>query len=57
VTIHEPVKKLTKLVNEKIIQKSITTAINSLQNDFGIKEPSIAILGLNPHCGREWIYR
>jgi 4-hydroxythreonine-4-phosphate dehydrogenase len=49
VAIGEVAKQITK---EKIIQK-INLLKNSLQKDFGIEKPKIAILGLNPHAGDE----
>lgn len=49
VAIGEVAKQITK---EKIIQK-VTLLKNSLQKDFGIEKPKIAILGLNPHAGDE----
>ncbi|MGE5402233.1 MAG: 4-hydroxythreonine-4-phosphate dehydrogenase PdxA [Ignavibacteriales bacterium] len=50
-TIHEPIKKISKLLTEKRIKRTLKVIINSLQADFGIKEPKIAVLGLNPHAG------
>jgi 4-hydroxythreonine-4-phosphate dehydrogenase len=52
-TIHESISKISKLITEKRIQKSIQTAVESLQKDFGIIEPKIAVLGLNPHAGEK----
>jgi len=49
VAIGEVAKQITK---EKIIHK-INLLKNSLQKDFGIEKPKIAILGLNPHAGDE----
>ncbi len=49
VAIGEVAKQITK---EKIMQK-INLLKNSLQKDFGIEKPKIAILGLNPHAGDE----
>ena len=50
VTIHEPISKVAKLLNEsKILQ------IGLLMADFlqrrGIEHPRIAVAGLNPHAG------
>ncbi len=51
VTDHVPVKK----VNEKISQEKIISKLKlmnrSLQVDFGIDRPKIAVMGLNPHAG------
>ncbi len=50
---HIPIADLTSFITtEKIISK-ITTLNHSLQKDFGIRKPKIAVLGLNPHAGDE----
>lgn len=51
VTGHIPINQVaTQLSIEKIISKAKLMA-SSLQNDFGIRKPRIAVLGLNPHAG------
>jgi 4-hydroxythreonine-4-phosphate dehydrogenase len=51
VTGHIPLKDVcTSLTKEKILKK-LRLVKASLQQDFGIDEPKIAVLGLNPHCG------
>ncbi len=51
VTGHIPLKKVAEsLTKEKILSK-LRLMKASLQRDFGIIEPKIAVLGLNPHCG------
>ncbi|WP_192350208.1 4-hydroxythreonine-4-phosphate dehydrogenase PdxA [Algoriphagus sp. Y33] len=53
VTGHVPLAKVAENVTqERIIQKA-TILLNSLENDFGINKPKIAILGLNPHAGED----
>jgi 4-hydroxythreonine-4-phosphate dehydrogenase len=51
VSSHIPLKDVSSsLTKDKIIGKA--RALNhSLQRDFGIQKPKIAILGLNPHAG------
>jgi 4-hydroxythreonine-4-phosphate dehydrogenase len=51
VTIHEPIKKIPGLITKKLLINTIITVRNTLQNDLGIPECKIAILGLNPHAG------
>lgn len=51
VTIHEPIKNVSKLLSKKLVRSSIKVLINSLRNDIGITNPKIAVLGLNPHAG------
>lgn len=51
VTGHVPISKVAGLLTtEKIITK-IEQFNRSLQQDFGITKPRIAVLGLNPHAG------
>ena len=51
VTGHIPISQVAaQLSIEKIISKAQLMA-SSLLNDFGIRKPRIAILGLNPHAG------
>ena len=51
VTGHIPLKEVvTSLSKEKILSK-LRLLKASLERDFGIDSPKIAVLGLNPHCG------
>jgi 4-hydroxythreonine-4-phosphate dehydrogenase len=53
VTEHVPVGEVAgKLTKEKIVSK-LMLLHQSLQKDFGIDKPRIAVLGLNPHAGDE----
>jgi 4-hydroxythreonine-4-phosphate dehydrogenase len=55
VTIHEPLRMVPKLLTRKLIEEKIAVATRSLHLDFGIKQPSVAVLGLNPHAGENGI--
>lgn len=50
-TIHEPLKKVPKLITENALQKHFDVVLKTLRNDLRIEFPSIAMLGLNPHAG------
>ncbi|MEQ8907505.1 4-hydroxythreonine-4-phosphate dehydrogenase PdxA [Ekhidna sp.] len=51
VTGHIPLKEVSdKVTKEKIVTK-LKKMLKSLQKDFGIKKPRVAVLGLNPHAG------
>jgi 4-hydroxythreonine-4-phosphate dehydrogenase len=51
VTGHVPLANVSAIISqEKIVQK-IKTMHKSLVEDFGIRKPKIAVLGLNPHAG------
>ena len=50
-TVHVPIKKVPEnIFIDRIIEK-LETVNTSLKNDFGISNPSLAVLGLNPHAG------
>lgn len=50
-TGHIPLKEVpNQLTTDKILKK-LRLMKSSLQRDFGIDAPKIAVLGLNPHCG------
>ena len=50
-TIHHPIKKISGLLTEERLKKSLDIIFLSLKNDLNIQEPRIAVLGLNPHAG------
>ncbi|MCY4418684.1 MAG: 4-hydroxythreonine-4-phosphate dehydrogenase PdxA [Cytophagales bacterium] len=50
-TEHIPIQKISKSLSAEIFEKKLRTMYESLQKDFGIPQPKIAILGLNPHAG------
>jgi 4-hydroxythreonine-4-phosphate dehydrogenase len=51
VTGHIPLKDVSSAISSELILNKIEILNNSLINDFGIRKPKIAILGLNPHSG------
>lgn len=51
VTIHEPIKKLPKLVTEEQVLKTIRITDKAFKDYYGLKKPRIAVCGLNPHAG------
>jgi 4-hydroxythreonine-4-phosphate dehydrogenase len=52
-TLHEPISKVSTLVSAELIEKKYASFELSLRKDFGIEQPKVAILGLNPHAGEE----
>ena len=50
-TTHIRIKSISNLLNSKTIYKNINNINNFYRNIIGIKNPKIAILGLNPHSG------
>lgn len=51
VTGHIALKDVCKSITSEKIVKKLRLMQTSLQRDFGIDSPKIAVLGLNPHCG------
>ena len=49
VTGHLPVNKIASELSVPLIEKKISILNHSLKYDFGISNPRIAVLGLNPH--------
>jgi 4-hydroxythreonine-4-phosphate dehydrogenase len=52
-TEHIPVGEITKHITKENIVSKLQVIHKSLQQDFGIDKPRIAVLGLNPHAGDE----
>ncbi|MCB0714417.1 MAG: 4-hydroxythreonine-4-phosphate dehydrogenase PdxA [Chitinophagaceae bacterium] len=53
VTEHVPVKEISAHITKEKIVSKLNIMHKSLQQDFGIDKPKIAVLGLNPHAGDE----
>lgn len=53
VTEHIPVHEIAKHITKEAILSKLNIIHQSLQRDFGIDKPRIAVLGLNPHAGDE----
>lgn len=53
VTEHVPLSAVTKHITKDGIIQKLQIINESLQKDFGIDKPRIAVLGLNPHAGDE----
>ncbi len=53
VTEHVPIKDVASHITTEAILSKLSLVQTSLQTDFGISKPRIAVLGLNPHAGDE----
>lgn len=53
VTEHVSVNDIAKHITQANILSKLKIMNHSLQKDFGIDKPKIAVLGLNPHAGDE----
>lgn len=50
-TTHIPLAEVPQALNPDLMERKLELLIDSLQQDFGIVNPTIAISGLNPHAG------
>ena len=53
VTIHIPLKDVASSISVGLIEEKIRIFNDSIIKDYGIKNPKIAVLGLNPHAGED----
>ena len=51
VTIHIPLTKVQSALTDDLILETIRISHSALIRDFGVKNPRIAVAGLNPHAG------
>ena len=52
-TEHLPLKEVSQYITKENIISKLQVINESLKKDFGINNPKIAVLGLNPHAGDE----
>ena len=50
-TTHIPIRQVAGALDDKMLLGHILRTYNALRNWFGIAEPTIGVLGLNPHAG------
>lgn len=55
VTTHLPISKVAAAITKENVAKKIRQLNKSLQHDFLISAPRIAVLGLNPHNGDDGV--
>ncbi len=51
ITGHIPIKEIATTITPELIERKVDIMHNTLVQDFNIRKPKIAILGINPHCG------
>lgn len=54
-TVHKPLSEVSKSISADLIKKTVSQFHSSLTTDFGIEQPRIALLGLNPHAGDDGV--
>lgn len=50
-TNHLALSQVASAINEDVLIKKLELLVDGLQKTFHISKPSIAVCGLNPHCG------
>lgn len=56
VTIHEPISQVPQLLTRDRLMSTIRITARSLQVDFGLDHPRIAVAALNPHGGEQGMF-
>lgn len=56
ITNHIPLKDVPNNITKDIILNKLDVFTKTLQQDFGISHPRIAVMGLNPHIGEGGFY-
>ena len=51
VTTHLPLRNVADAIDQPLIEQSLAVLHQALSQPFGINQPSITVLGLNPHAG------
>lgn len=54
-TGHIPIAEVTKMITPELINKKVNLLHKTLQIDFNITKPKIAILSINPHAGDDGV--
>ncbi len=52
-TIHQPLAKVPGLITRQLIMDKLSLTAAALKRFWNIKNPRIAVLGLNPHAGEQ----
>ncbi len=55
ITGHIPISQVAESITSELITQKVEILYSTLQRDFGIAKPKIAVLGLNPHCGDQGV--
>src|SRR5687768_4585732 len=50
-TTHLPLREVADAITPGIVERTLRITHAALRNDFGLTDPLIAVLGLNPHAG------
>ena len=53
VTGHIPLSDVSNQLTREKLSNKLKILFHSLQNDFGVSKPKVAVLGFNPHAGED----
>ncbi|RBF94003.1 4-hydroxythreonine-4-phosphate dehydrogenase PdxA, partial [Xanthomonas oryzae pv. oryzae] len=53
VTTHLPLRAVADAITADALQQCLRITHAAMQRDFGLEDPRIAVLGLNPHAGED----
>ena len=53
---HVPISALSSMITQELVVEKLKILARSLLVDFGIRNPCIAVLGLNPHAGDDGLH-
>ncbi|MBN1449230.1 MAG: 4-hydroxythreonine-4-phosphate dehydrogenase PdxA [Bacteroidetes bacterium] len=51
VTVHVPLREVASRITREEVERAIRLGHLAMEEDFGVEEPRIAVLALNPHAG------
>ena len=52
-TVHLPLREVANAISADALASTLRVVDRALRSQFGIAEPTIAVLGLNPHAGED----
>ncbi|MFT7281604.1 MAG: 4-hydroxythreonine-4-phosphate dehydrogenase, partial [Cyclobacteriaceae bacterium] len=55
VTGHIPLKEVSHKLDKDVLRSKINVFLKTLSDDFEIKKPKLAVMGLNPHAGENGV--
>jgi 4-hydroxythreonine-4-phosphate dehydrogenase len=56
VTIHCALRDVPAILDTEMVYKTITITAKALREDFGFKNPRLAVAALNPHAGESGLF-
>jgi 4-hydroxythreonine-4-phosphate dehydrogenase len=54
-TIHMPIAEVPKAISKQAVFDTGEIILTALRRDFGIRNPRLAVAGLNPHAGEDGV--